>query len=211
MTAGKPRRPNLLRVALCAAMLAGVAWAGPPAPSSQPTRLIDWPQGAGSPAFKLVDTEGAPRTLDDYRGHVVVIFFGFLHCPDACPAGLFKLAQVMKQLGPAAAHVQVLFITLDPERDTPASLKSYVSAFDPRFIGLTGSSAQVDEAATGFNVQYARVPLGNDYTIDHSTAIFLFDGTGRLRRIGAVNLPVADFVHDIAALAAELPQGRRAD
>ena len=210
MTAGKPRlnRPLL---ALCAAILVGVACAATPTPPSQPNRLIDWPQGAGSPAFKLVDTEGVPRTVQDYRGHVVLIFFGFLHCPDACPAGLFKLAQVMKQLGQAAAHVQVLFITLDPERDTPASLKSYVSAFDPRFIGLTGSSAQVDEAATGFNVQYARVPLGNDYTIDHSTAIFLFDGAGRLRRIGAVNSPVADFAHDIAALVAELPQGHRAD
>ena len=192
-------------------MLAGVAWAAPPAPSSQPTRLIDWPQQASSPGFKLADTEGVPRTLHDYRGQVVVIFFGFLHCPDACPAGLFKLAQVMKQLGPAATHVQVLVVTLDPERDTPASLKSYVSAFDPRFIGLTGTSAQVDEAATGFNVQYARVPLGNDYTIDHSTAVFLFDGAGRLRRIGAVNSPVADFVHDIAALTAEQPQGHRAD
>jgi protein SCO1/2 len=205
MTAGKPRYPNLRRVALCAAMLAGAAWAASPAPPAQPNRLIDWPRQAASPAFKLADTEGVPRTLHDYRGHVVVIFFGFLHCPDACPAGLFKLAQVMKQLGPAAAQVQVLFITLDPERDTPASLKSYVSAFDPRFIGLTGTSAQVDETATGFNVQYARVPLGNDYTIDHSTAIFIFDGAGRLRRIGAVKSPVADFVHDIAALAAVQP------
>jgi protein SCO1 len=210
MTAGKPLLSSL-RIALCAAILSGVSWAAPPAAPLHPDRLAVWPQGAASPAFELFDTEGVPRTLRDYRGRIVVIFFGFLHCPDACPAGLFKLAQVMKQLAQAAAHVQVLFITLDPERDTPASLKSYVSAFDPRFIGLTGSPAQVDEAATGFNVQYARVPLGNDYTIDHSTAIFLFDGTGRLRRIGAVNSPVADFVHDIAALAAELPQGHRAN
>jgi protein SCO1/2 len=143
--------------------------------------------------------------LRDYRGRIVVIFFGFLHCPDACPAGLFKLALVMKQLGQAAANVQVLFITLDPERDTPPSLRSYVSAFDPRFIGLTGTSAQIDRAASGFNVQYARVPTGDDYTIDHSTGIFVFDGTGRLRLVGAANSPVADFVHDISALAAERP------
>ncbi|HWW78287.1 MAG TPA: SCO family protein [Steroidobacteraceae bacterium] len=204
MTARKPR-PNPLHIALCAALLAGVSWAAPPVPSSQPHGLMVWPQGAGSPAFELVDAEGVPRTLRDYRGQVVVIFFGFLHCPDACPAGLFKLARVMKQLGQVAAHVQVLFITLDPERDTPASLKSYVSAFDPRFIGLTGTSAQIDQAASGFNVQYARVPLGNDYTIDHSTAIFLFDGAGRLRRIGATNSPVADFVHDITELVAKRP------
>jgi protein SCO1/2 len=162
-----------------------------------------WPEGAGSPAFELVDTAGVPRTLRDYRGRIVVIFFGFLHCPDACPAGLFKLAQVMKQLGQVAADVQVLFITLDPERDTPSSLKSYVAAFDPRFVGLTGTTAQVDQAASGFNVQYARVPSGDGYTIDHSTAIFIFDGAGRLRSIGAGNSRVADFVHDITALAAE--------
>jgi protein SCO1/2 len=210
MTAGKTRL-GPLPIALCAAILAGGSWAAPPVPSSQPHRLAVWPQGAGSPAFKLVDTEGVPRTLSDYRGHVVVAFFGFLHCPDACPAELFKLALVMKQLGQAAAHVQVLFITLDPERDTPASLKTYVSAFDPRFIGLTGTTAQVDQAASGFNVQYARVPLGNDYTIDHTNAIFVLDGAGRLRLIGAANSPVADIVHDITALAAERPGRSRVD
>lgn len=204
MTARK-HRLNPLHAALCAAILAGVSWAAPPAPPLQPDRLAVWPQGAGSPAFELVDTGGVPRALRDYRGHIVVIFFGFLHCPDACPAGLFKLALVMKQLGQAAANVQVLFITLDPERDTPPSLRSYVSAFDPRFIGLTGTSAQIDRAASDFNVQYARVPTGDDYTIDHSTGIFVFDGVGRLRLVGAANSPVADFVHDIAALAAERP------
>jgi protein SCO1/2 len=166
-----------------------------------------WPQGAGSPAFKLVDAEGVPRTLRDYHGRIVVIFFGFLHCPDACPAGLLKLAQVMKQLGPIAAQVQVLFITLDPERDTPAALKSYVAAFDPRFIGLTGTTAQVDQVASSFNVQYARVPVGSDYTIDHSTAIFLFDGAGLLRRVGTVNSAVDDFVSTITALAKQSSYG----
>jgi protein SCO1 len=210
MIAGKPRL-NSLHIALCAVILAGVSWAAPPAPPLQPNRLATWPQGAGSPGFELVDSEGVPRTLRDYRGHIVVIFFGFLHCPDVCPAGLFKLALVMKQLGQVATQVQVLFITLDPERDTPSSLKSYVSAFDPRFIGLTGTSAQIDQAAGGFNVQYARVPSGNDYTIDHSTGIFVFDGGGHLRLVGATNSPVADFVHGIAALAAERPKGSRAE
>jgi protein SCO1/2 len=205
MTTARRQWLNPLHAALCAAILAGVSWAAPPAAPLQPDRLAVWPQGAGSPAFELVDTGGVPRTLRDYHGHIVVIFFGFLHCPDACPAGLFKLALVMKQLGQAAANVQVLFITLDPERDTPTSLKTYVSAFDPRFIGLTGTSAQIDRAASGFNVQYARVPTGDDYTIDHSTGIFVFDGTGRLRLVGAANSPVADFVHDISALAAERP------
>lgn len=210
MITGKPRLKPLY-IALCAAILAGVSWAAPPAPPLQPNRLAAWPQGAGSPAFELIDTDGVSRTLRDYRGHIVVVFFGFLHCPDACPAGLFKLALVMKQLGQVAAQVQVLFITLDPERDTPPSLKSYVSAFDPRFIGLTGTPAQIDQAAGGFNVQYARVPVGNDYTIDHSTGVFIFDGGGRLRLIGAAHSPVADFVHGIAALAAERPEASRTE
>jgi protein SCO1/2 len=101
--------------------------------------------------------------LRDYRGRIVVIFFGFLRCPDACPAGLFKLALVMKQFGPIAAQVQVLFVTLDPERDAPPLLKSYAAAFHPGFVGLAGTSAQVDRAASSFNVEYARVPLGKDY------------------------------------------------
>lgn len=207
MTANQ-QRLNPLWIAICAAILASFSRADPAAqlaPPQQPDRLAVWPQGAGSPAFELLDTEGVPRTLRDYRGQIVVIFFGFMHCPDACPAGLFKLAQVMKQLGQTASKVQVVFITLDPDRDTPPSLKRYVSAFDPRFIGLTGTSAQVDQTATNFNVQYARVPLGNDYTIDHSTGIFLFDGAGHLRLVGTANSPVTDFVHDITALAAEPP------
>ena len=186
-------------------MLVGISCAAASAPLSQQNSLLVWPQVADSPAFSLVDTEGSPRTLRDYPGRVVVIFFGFLHCPDACPGGLLKLAQVMKQLGPVAAHVQVLFITLDPERDTPAALKRYVTAFDPRFIGLTGTSVQVDQVASGFNVQYARVPLGDDYTIDHATAIFLFDGTGRLRRVGTTGSPVADFVSVITSMVTDSP------
>jgi len=204
VTAGNIRLVPI-HIALCAAILVGVSWAASPGRPSQATRLAVWPQGAASPRFRLVDTKGVPRTLSDYRGRIVVILFGFLHCPDACPAELFKVALVMRQLGPVAARVQVLFITLDPERDTPALLKSYVSGFDRRFAALTGTTVQVDEAASSFNVQYARVPLGNSYTIDHSTATYLLDGVGHLRLIGAADSTVADFVHDIGALASERP------
>jgi protein SCO1 len=204
MTAGKLLVYSL-RITLCAVILTCVSWAAPPAPPLQPNKLAVWPPGAGSPVFELVDTQGTPRTLSDYRGRIVVLLFGFMHCPDACPTELFKLALVVKQLGPVAAHVQVLFITLDPERDTPQLLKSYVSAFNPGFIGLTGTAVQVDRAASSFNVEYARVPLGDDYTISHSTGIFIVDGAGHLRLIGAISTPVADFAHDISALAAERP------
>lgn len=150
-----------------------------------------------------MDFEGRPRVLADYRGRIVVVFFGFVRCPDACPAELFKLALVMKKLGPSAKRVQVLFITLDPERDTPSVLKDYVGAFDPRFVGLTGTPAQIDRAAASFFVQYARVAVGSDYTIDHSTATFVLDGSGRLRLVGALNSSVDDFTHDVIALATE--------
>src|SRR5260370_38719569 len=105
MTAGKTRL-GPLRTALWAAILTGVSWAAPPVPPSQPNKLAVWPQGAGSPAFRLVDTEGLPRTLSDYRGHVGVIYFGLLHCPDACPAELVTPALIRNHLGHTAAHAQ---------------------------------------------------------------------------------------------------------
>jgi protein SCO1/2 len=132
---------------------------------------------------------------------VVVIFFGYVHCPDACPAELFKLAQVMKRLGPASAHVQVLLITLDPQRDKLPILKSYVTDFDPRFVGLSGTEAQIDEAAASFYVAHAKVELANDYAaIDHSTATYVLDGLGRRRLIGSMSTSIDDFAHDIRIL-----------
>jgi protein SCO1/2 len=194
--------------ALSAAVLASVALgasgslAGPGPPPSD-FRLAVWPKRADSPDFKLVDFDGRPRALADYRGHVVLVFFGFLRCPDVCPAELFKLSLVMKQLGPARERIRVLFITLDPERDTGKLLKSYVTAFDPRFVGLTGTTAQIDQAAGSFYVEYARVGAGDDYTIDHSTSTFVLDAGGRLRLVGAMNASVGDYAHDLAALASE--------
>ncbi len=177
------------------------AAAAPAFASSGNYRLPVWPAHAGSPDFKLIDADGRTRTLADYRGGIVVVFFGFTHCPDACPAELFKLGLAMKQLGPDARRVQVLFVTLDPERDTQERMKSYVTAFDPRFIGLTGTRDQVDEAARSFYVEYARVGRGADYTIDHSTSTFVFDADGRLRLVGSLKTSVGDWTHDLAVLA----------
>ncbi len=169
--------------------------------SSSEYRLSVWPQHAPSPDFKLTDFDGRPRTLADYRGHVVVVFFGFVRCPDACPAELFKLALVMKQLGELSEQVRVLFVTLDPERDTPTVLKSYLTAFDPRFVGLRGTNGQIERAAANFYVEYARVGTGADYTLDHSTSTFVLDGGGHLRLVGGMTTNVADFAHDLTALA----------
>ena len=133
----------------------------------------------------------------------MVVYFGFARCPDVCPAGLLKLALVMKKLGATSKRIQVIFITLDPEYDTPRVLKSYVTAFDPRFVGLRGTPAQIDRAATSFFVQHARVRRGADYSVDHSTQTYVLDTTGRLRLLGAMDTSVDDFAHDLAALAAE--------
>ena len=162
-----------------------------------------WPPRAPSPDFHLLDSGGRARSLADYRGHVVIVFFGFVHCPDFCPAELLRLSLSLKRLGPVHDKVRVLFVTLDPQRDTSAILRRYVAAFDPGFVGLTGSPEQIDQAAAAFNVQYAKVALGDGYTIDHSTSIYLFDARGRLRLVGSSSTRDRDLDHDLAALAAE--------
>lgn len=166
-------------------------------------RLATWPQAAQSPGFSLVDADGTARSLQDYRGRIVVVFFGFLRCPGICSAEMHRLAIVMKQLGERAAGVQVLFITLDPERDRPQLLKAFVQAFDPGFVGLTGTIAQLNQVTSAFHVQYAHVPEGGDYTIAHSTATAILDDTGRLRLVAAADSPTADLVHDIGLLLDE--------
>ena len=165
-------------------------------------RLDQWPASMPTPEFHLVDTDATPRSSSDYRGKVTVVFFGFTHCPDVCPAALTKLALVVKQLGGAADRVQVLFVTLDPDRDTPAALKSYVAFFNPKFVGLTGSTAAVNAAAASFSVHYAKVARGNDYSIAHSTGVYVCDATGRLRLVGNPSTRAADWTHDIRLLAA---------
>lgn len=133
--------------------------------------------------FSLTDPTGKTRTLADFRGKVVIVFFGYTHCPDVCPTTLVELKQVMQKLGPDADKVQVLFITLDPERDTAKILAQYVPAFDPRFLGLYGDPAATLKTAKDFKVFYEKRAgsAPDSYTIDHSAASFAFDPAGRLR------------------------------
>jgi protein SCO1/2 len=133
--------------------------------------------------FALTDHTGKPRTLADFRGKVVVVFFGYTHCPDVCPTTLLELKQVMQALGPDADKVQVLFITLDPERDTPQVLAQYVPAFDPRFLGLHADAATTLKTAKDFKVFYEKRAgtSPGSYTIDHTAASFAFDPQGRIR------------------------------
>jgi protein SCO1/2 len=133
--------------------------------------------------FTLTDHNGKPRHLSEFRGKVVALFFGFTRCPDVCPTTLSEFAQVDRMLGADAQRVQVLFVTVDPERDTRQLLSQYVPSFDSRFLGLSGSSAQTRKAADAFEVTYQKIagPTPADYTMDHTAYVFLLDPSGRLR------------------------------
>jgi protein SCO1 len=146
--------------------------------------------------FQLTDHLGRPFTIHDLQGKTSLVFFGFTHCPDVCPTTLVKLAQVKKVA--AIPGLQVLFVSVDPERDTPTALGSYVHAFDPDFIGITGDAQSIQKITAAFGVAAARVDLpGGDYTMDHSAAVFLMDAQGR---IAAIFTPP----FDIRALAQDL-------
>lgn len=134
--------------------------------------------------FSLLDPDGKVRTLSDFKGKAVVIFFGYTQCPDVCPTTLTEMQQVMTLLGPQADKVQVLFITVDPDRDTAVILKQYVPAFDKRFLGLRpADQAALEKVAKDFMIYYKQVPgtSAGSYTIDHTAGSYAFDPEGRLR------------------------------
>ncbi|HEY2816016.1 MAG TPA: SCO family protein [Casimicrobiaceae bacterium] len=152
--------------------------------------------------FALRDPDGKQRTLADFRGKAVVVFFGYTQCPDVCPTTLAALAEAMKQLGPDADRVQVLFITVDPDRDTADLLGKYVPAFDRRFLGLRGNAEETERAAKEFKILYQKQPgtSPGSYTMDHSAGTFIFDPQGRLRLyVGLAQGPDV-FAHDIREL-----------
>ncbi|MBY0336519.1 MAG: SCO family protein [Acetobacteraceae bacterium] len=155
--------------------------------------VVDGPGAGGRPAvatgpaslaiggpFRLTDHRGRAVTERDFRGKPMAVFFGFTHCPDICPTTLGEFAAYMEALGPAAERLHWVFVTVDPERDTPEHLARYMELFDPRIVALTGAEARVAEAARGFRVSYRRVPLeGGGYTMDHTASVFLLDAAGR--------------------------------
>jgi protein SCO1 len=168
------------------------------------------------PAFKAVDITGANyarefslesaaggrRSLADFRGKVVAVFFGFTQCPDVCPTTLADFAEVRRRLGADADKVQVVFITLDPERDTAAVLSQYVPAFDPSFVALYGTAEQTATTAKEFKVFYMKVPgkTATSYTLDHTAGTYVFDREGRIRLFIRHGTPVDDIVADVRKL-----------
>ena len=181
-----------------AAVLAGCGGSGPEATKFKLTDITS--VGFGK-ELNLTDHNGKPRTLADFRGKVVTVFFGFTHCPDVCPTTLAEMALVMKELGPDADKVQVLFVTVDPERDTPQVLKQYVPAFNPSFLGLYGDLAATARAAKEFKVYFQKQPAKEgSYSVDHGAGTFILDREGRLRLFAQYGQGAAALVHDIRIL-----------
>jgi len=183
----------VLALALC---LAGCGRGGPQFQTSDVTGA------AMGREFALTDHNGKARTLADFRGKAVVIFFGYTQCPDVCPTTLATLAEALRRLGPDAAKVQVLFVTIDPERDTPNLLSHYVTAFDPSFLGLSGDAEATARTAKEFKVLYQKQPgsTPGTYTMDHSAGTFVFDPQGRLRLYAGHGQSADVFAHDLREL-----------
>ncbi len=182
--------------AMLVALVAGCA------PSKPQFESIDITGADYAQDFHLTDAGGRPRSLADYRGKAVVMFFGYTQCPDVCPTTMAELQTVMQTLGPDADRVQVLFVTLDPERDKPALLSQYVPAFDRRFVGLYGDEATTVRTAKDFKVFFQRVPgpTAASYTLDHTAGTYVFDPQGHVRLFVRQGEPAASVVHDLKQL-----------
>jgi len=191
---------KLLSLALLATalLLAGCdKLSSPPAFKNTDLTGLDYAKG-----FNLTDHTGKARTLADFRGKLVVLFFGYTQCPDVCPTTMAEMSAVMKELGPSSNDVQVLFVTLDPERDTQEVLAHYVPAFDKRFIGLRGTPEQTAQVAKEFKVFVAKVPgsTPDNYTVDHTAGSYVFDKEGKLRLFVRHGGGPAPIVHDLRQL-----------
>ena len=198
-----PSLARLARACLAASLVGGallLAGCGKSAPSFQNLDLTGNTQFGTD--FSMPDTSGKLRSLADYKGEAVVLFFGYTHCPDVCPTTMAELTQALQQLGPDAKRVQVLFVTVDPERDTPQVLAQYVKAFDPSFVGLRPTDAQLAKVAKDFRVYYAKVPgtAPGNYTMNHTAASYVFDPSGKLRLFVRDGQGAQPWVHDLKLL-----------
>jgi protein SCO1/2 len=170
---------------------------------SPPTfKSVDITGAAYAREFSLESASGGQRSLADFRGKVVVVFFGYTQCPDVCPTTLADLAEARKRLGAAGDRLQVVFITVDPERDTVALLAQYVPGFDPSFVALRGSAEQTAAAAKEFKVFYQKAAgkTPTSYTVDHTAGAYVFDKEGRVRLFMRHGASVDDIVADLRQL-----------
>jgi protein SCO1/2 len=174
-----PRHIRLILV--LGAFLAGLVLCGGIILLMGPFSSRNGPQIAaiGGP-FRLVNQDGQTVTDQDYKGEPFLVFFGFTHCPDVCPTTLFEVSEILRNLGPDGDRMRAIFITVDPERDTPAAMKEYLSSFDPRMSGLTGDPDAIAAVAKSYRAYYRKVPLEQGgYTMDHTAIVYLMDKQGR--------------------------------
>ena len=196
------RRRVLCAGAMATAALAGcdrLGFGGPAKPAFNGVDITGADYGRD---LALPDVDGKPRTLADFAGSVCVVFFGYTHCPDVCPTTMAELAAIKQAFGADGARLQAVFVTVDPERDTAADLKRYVTSFDPAFVALRGTPEQTLAAAKAFRVFYAKVPVkgGDGYTIDHTAGSYVFDAGGRLRLFERYGTPAEALKADLKRL-----------
>ena len=205
----QPRSRSRMRVIalLSLALLASIAAANAPAQkSSAPSALKagTFTPARQAPDFSLKGSDGTDLTLNRYRGKVVVLGFGFTSCPDVCPTTLGTLAQARRDLGPAAAaEVQVIYITVDPERDDAGRMKNYLRGFDKTFLGGTGTADQLSAVHQQYGVQAQRHAFGKDHSYSHSSFTYLIDRSGKLRALMPYGHAPADYTHDLQILLKE--------
>ena len=190
----------ILTATLAVALLAGCTEA-PKKFNAMDVTGADWGKN-----YSLPDLSGKTVTSADFQGKVTALFFGFMYCPDACPTHLTKMGELKKLLGKDADKLQLVFITVDPERDTPEKLKQYLQSFDPTVVGLRGTLAETEAVAKDFRVFYKKVPTKDtpkdpmSYTIDHTTFTYLFDTKGQLRLVVPHDLAVDKIAADVRHL-----------
>ncbi|GFE86745.1 electron transporter SenC [Steroidobacter agaridevorans] len=156
-----------------------------------------------APELSLEASSGGKLSLANYRGKVILMGFGFTSCPEVCPTTLATLAQARKRLGPQADQLQVVYVTVDPERDSAERMRAYLGGFDPSFVGGTGTPAQLAAVRKNYGVMAERKSLGNSYTVAHSSSVYLIDQKGLLRGMMPYGRLPDDFVHDVRALLSE--------
>ena len=199
---------KLSKLLLCAA-LAGTLLAGCDRFSASPAKpafnAVDITGAEYGRELALSDADGKARTLADFKGKVTLVFFGYTQCPDVCPTTLAELAAVKRELGADGEHVQGVFVSVDPERDTPQILKAYMASFDPGFVALRGTLEQTQAAAREFKVFFAKVPGKSEgsYTVDHTAGTYIFDAQGRLRLFMRYGAGAEALRHDVKLLLAE--------
>lgn len=189
------RLPALLSLLLLAGVVGAAQDAGLKSGSFNPPRP--------APDFSLQGSNGTELKLSRFRGKVVALGFGYTFCPDVCPTTLADLAQARKKLGAAGADFQVIYVTVDPERDTAEQLRKYLAFFDPSFLGATGTSGQLAEVRKGYGILISRKTVEGTraaYLIHHSSSVFLIDREGRLRAMAPFGVPAEDIVHDVKIL-----------